>query len=240
MMRISSPLTRFVFLCGVLWGLSAQAQTKDPAAILQLDTTTQGLLPPRMTTAQRDAIDSPPDGLMIYNTDTQRLNFYRGDPYSSWSIASLAEDEIFHNGLAYRELTSTATNEIWLDRNVGALRAPKSISDTGSAFGNFFTQDDAQTCCPPGYRLPTKAEWQAEINNMSPQNAVGGWNALKLTKVGKRSSGTGETATHSEAGSSVVYHGAGSGYAILLSGTSASTASINTTTGFPVRCIKDD
>jgi hypothetical protein len=89
MMRISFPLTRFVFLCIVLWGLSTQAQTKDPAAILQLDTTTQGLLPPRMTTAQRDAIDSPPDGLMIYNTDTQRLNYYRGY-YSSWSIARLA------------------------------------------------------------------------------------------------------------------------------------------------------
>ena len=47
MMRISSPLTRFIFLCALLWGLSTQAQTKDPAAILQLDTTTQGLLPPR-------------------------------------------------------------------------------------------------------------------------------------------------------------------------------------------------
>ena len=111
MMRISSPLTRFVFLCGVLWGLNAQAQTKDPAAILQLDTTTQGLLPPRMTTAQRDAIDSPPDGFMIYNTDTQRLNYYRGY-YSGWSIARLGGDKVFHNGLAYRELTSTATNEI--------------------------------------------------------------------------------------------------------------------------------
>jgi len=205
MMRISFPLTRFVFLCGVLWALSAQAQTKDPAAILQLDTTTQGLLPPRMPTAQRDAIASPPDGLMIYNTDTQRLNYYRGDPYSSWSIASLADDEIFHNGLAYRELTSTATNEIWLDRNVGALRAPKSISDTGSAFGNFFTQDDAQTCCPPGYRLPTKAEWQAEINNMSPQNAVGGWNALKLTKVGLRVAGTGGTSDNGSEGGKCIF-----------------------------------
>ena len=132
-MHISSPLTRFIFICGVLWALSTQAQTKDPAAILQLDTTTQGLLPPRMTTAQRDAIDSPPDGLMIYNTDTQRLNYYRGY-YSGWAIARLGGDKVIHNGLAYRELTSTATNEIRLDRNVGALRAPKSISDTGSAF----------------------------------------------------------------------------------------------------------
>lgn len=43
----------------------------DPAALLELENTTQGLLLPRMTSAQRDALpmDSSPMGLLIYNTD---------------------------------------------------------------------------------------------------------------------------------------------------------------------------
>lgn len=45
-------------------------------AVLDLVSTTKGLLPPRMTTTQRDAISSPPAGLMIYNTSTSKLNVY--------------------------------------------------------------------------------------------------------------------------------------------------------------------
>lgn len=48
----------------------------NAAAALQADSTSQGLLPPRMTTTQRDAISSPPAGLLIYNTTTNKLNVY--------------------------------------------------------------------------------------------------------------------------------------------------------------------
>lgn len=47
----------------------------NAAAALQIDSTTRGVLLPRMTTAERDAISSPPAGLLIYNTSTNKLNF---------------------------------------------------------------------------------------------------------------------------------------------------------------------
>jgi hypothetical protein len=52
--------------------------TTSPAASAQLDvtSTTKGFLPPRMTTAQRDAISSPAAGLTIYNTSTSKLQTY--------------------------------------------------------------------------------------------------------------------------------------------------------------------
>jgi hypothetical protein len=53
----------------------------NAAAMLDVSSTTKGFLPPRMTTAQRDAISSPPAGLVIYNTSTNVLNFYNG---SAW------------------------------------------------------------------------------------------------------------------------------------------------------------
>ena len=53
--------------------------TATPAASAQLDvsSTIKGLLPPRMTSAQRDAI-TPAEGLMIYNTISKKPNFYNG------------------------------------------------------------------------------------------------------------------------------------------------------------------
>jgi hypothetical protein len=46
------------------------------SAIIEVNSTTQGFLPPRMTSAQRDAIASPAQGLMLYCTDCG----VRGEP----------------------------------------------------------------------------------------------------------------------------------------------------------------
>ena len=48
------------------------------SALLVLESITKGLLFPRMTTAQRDAIVNPIAGLVIYNTSTNVLNFHNG------------------------------------------------------------------------------------------------------------------------------------------------------------------
>lgn len=54
--------------------------TTSPAttARLEIASTTQGFLPPRMTTTQRNAITSPAEGLQIYNTTTHRIEYYNG------------------------------------------------------------------------------------------------------------------------------------------------------------------
>lgn len=54
------------------------ATTSNASAILELVSTTQGFLPSRMTTAQRDAIAAPGVGLVIFNTTTNKLNLYTG------------------------------------------------------------------------------------------------------------------------------------------------------------------
>ncbi len=54
------------------------ATSIDASSILELVSTTQGFLPPRMTTAQRNAIAAPAVGLVIYNTTTNKLNVYTG------------------------------------------------------------------------------------------------------------------------------------------------------------------
>jgi hypothetical protein len=50
--------------------VSVGTSTPSATAKLQVDSTTQGFLPPRMTQAQRVAITSPATGLMVYQTDS--------------------------------------------------------------------------------------------------------------------------------------------------------------------------
>ena len=58
----------------------------DASALLELSSTTRGFLPPRMTTVQRDAISSPANGLLIFNTTTNVLNYYQTG--SGWRAIS--------------------------------------------------------------------------------------------------------------------------------------------------------
>ncbi|HPG12682.1 MAG TPA: hypothetical protein PLU37_14210, partial [Chitinophagaceae bacterium] len=48
--------------------------TPNSKAALDISSTTQGVLIPRMTTTERNAILFPPDGLLIFNTTTKMLN----------------------------------------------------------------------------------------------------------------------------------------------------------------------
>lgn len=59
----------------------------DSSAILELKTTDKGFLLPRMTTTQRNNIASPAAGLCVYNTTTNKLNFYNG---TAWEAVTSA------------------------------------------------------------------------------------------------------------------------------------------------------
>ncbi|WP_281185327.1 collagen-like protein [Trichlorobacter lovleyi] len=60
------------------------------AAALDVTSTSKGFLPPRLTTAQRNAITSPPAGLMIYNTTEKMLNFYNG---TAWNTVAIVQQD---------------------------------------------------------------------------------------------------------------------------------------------------
>ena len=58
----------------------------NSSAALDVTSTTKGLLPPRMTTVQRDAIVSPTTGLQVYNTTTNTNDYYNGSNWVSTLI----------------------------------------------------------------------------------------------------------------------------------------------------------
>ena len=58
--------------------LSIGVTTANASALLQVDSTTQGVLFPRMTTTQKNAISSPAVGLIVYDTTLNKLCVYTG------------------------------------------------------------------------------------------------------------------------------------------------------------------
>ena len=50
--------------------------TPDATSILDITSTTQGMLAPRMTTAQRTAITTPAESLLVFDTTEKAFYFY--------------------------------------------------------------------------------------------------------------------------------------------------------------------
>jgi len=53
------------------------------SALFEMESTSKGFLPPRMTTAQRDAIQNPALGLMVFNTTTSCVEVFYGTFWQS-------------------------------------------------------------------------------------------------------------------------------------------------------------
>lgn len=91
-------------------GLAINNANLNAASALQVDSTTRGFLPPRMTTTQRNAISSPPEGLTVYNLTDHVPNFYNSGswiPFGTISGSGSANAYAMFNG------TSTIQNGYW-------------------------------------------------------------------------------------------------------------------------------
>jgi hypothetical protein len=78
------------FLAVYFFGFSLYAQVKisdsgqgqpNPRAVLELESSQKGFLPPRMSESARDSLTSVPQGLLIYNTTSDCINFYSGQAW---------------------------------------------------------------------------------------------------------------------------------------------------------------
>jgi hypothetical protein len=90
-------MKNLLFLLFLLSGLSLQAQvavnnddsSPDNSAMLDVKSTSKGLLVPRMTAVQRDAIASPATGLLIFCTDNNLYFSNKGTSAApDWVIVS--------------------------------------------------------------------------------------------------------------------------------------------------------
>src|SRR3954468_21582003 len=107
-MKIIISTVIIMFTMGMVYGQGIAVNTSGSAAagsaMLDVSSTTQGMLIPRMTTTQRNAISSPATGLLIYQTDgTAGFYFYNG---SAWTVLGGGSP----TGAAGGDLTGTYPN----------------------------------------------------------------------------------------------------------------------------------
>lgn len=102
--------------------VSVDGNSAHSSAMLDVVSSSKGFLPPRMSTAQRNAISSPATGLVIFNSDLKCLEFYSGPPdgwfcpcagFGDLGCWSLDVGGIYRSGVALE-----ATNVISVAVNV--------------------------------------------------------------------------------------------------------------------------
>ena len=86
---LNNALPVFLFIFMMLCTVTSFSQvgigtvTPDASSVLDVSSTTQGMLTPRMTTTQRNAITTPANGLMVYDT-TLKSFYYYDTTISAW------------------------------------------------------------------------------------------------------------------------------------------------------------
>jgi len=158
MKRLLTFVTLF-FLAGSAWtqgvGINETGADPNSSAGLDVDFNDKGFLPPRMTTAERDAIASPAKGLMIYNTDLDCLQYNKATSANpNWicsdgtnesnppficgtsTVTFTYKDQSVSYGTVERNY-GNGNVKCWLDRNLGATQVATSSTDANS-YGDLF------------------------------------------------------------------------------------------------------
>lgn len=103
-------------------------KTPNASAALDVTSTTQGFLPPRMTKVQLEAIVTPVEGLMVYCSDctTKGIYVYTGAAFEQIAGSSISD-----------EILTAGTGKTWKRWNLGAAREATSSTDAGS-YGDLY------------------------------------------------------------------------------------------------------
>jgi hypothetical protein len=141
----------FILLLTFITNITVYAQvgigTTSPNGSAQLDvnSTTKGFLPPRMTTTQRDAITTPADGLIIYNTTNNRLEMRSA---SAWlTLVTLTGTETLTNKTLTSPTLTTPTLGVATATSINkvALTAPANSATINIADGKTLTANNSIT-----------------------------------------------------------------------------------------------
>jgi hypothetical protein len=145
--------------------------TPDASSILDATSTSKGLLAPRMTTAQRDAITSPATGLQIYNTDNAALETFTGTT-GEWFTLGRGNGAVTYN---------TAVGVYALQNNTT---------------GNYNTANgyEALASNTIGYNNTANGNWALWANTTGYYNTANGYEALTYNTTGHHNTANGNYA----------------------------------------------
>ncbi len=128
----------------------------DQSAMFEVRSTEKGLLPPRLTTAQRDAIGNPAPGLIIFNTTQNCLEFYTSIGWISIMGCDAAPQAII-----------TSLDSSYLNINSIAVSAVLPVNSSGywsANGGTFQNPNSSSTIFSGSYGIPYTLVWTVTNN----------------------------------------------------------------------------
>lgn len=178
----------FIVVCGYAQNIGIGTKTPNASALLDVTSTTKGMLVPRLTQAQRNAIANPATGLLIFQTDgTKGFYFNNGTPASPAWIVIGGSPGGSGWSLTGNGGTSPANNFI------GTTDAAALILRTNNQRAGFISSDV----------LNTSFGYQALLANTNGiGNTAGGFAALYANTTGSYNTAYGYHALYSNNGNS--------------------------------------
>ncbi len=224
---------------GTTVGINTGA-TPAASAVLDVTSTNAGLLVPRMTTAQRNAIVSPVESLLIYNTDTHCFESY----YNGWVSFGCIGCQVpgTFSASAAASLTQNSFSANWT-ASAGAAVYFLDVS-TSNSFSTFVTGfnnlnvGNVLNYTVNGLNCNTSYYYRVRANNScgstSNSNVVSGTTVFTATTQVFTYSGADQTYTIPACASSVtikVWGGGGGEWASTSGAGGYSTAVFNLSSG---------
>lgn len=178
----------------------------DQSAALEISSSNKGLLTPRMSLQQRNAIQNPATGLIVYQTDLlSGFYFYDGKEWKSMTSETNTKSVADANnwGLTGNSGTSSATNFIGTIDNVSlvfkANNTRAGLIDVSAAGQTFF--GIAAGNSSTGFANTAIGAYALLSNTVGTNNVALGGFALQNT-TGSRNMGIGTAALQSNVGGS--------------------------------------
>ncbi len=172
-------------------GISDQPIVVDKSAALEIRTNSKGLLIPRLTESERDAISSPATGLLIYQTDSNEGFFYFNgnvwvsigatgsdtdiDPTNEIQAISISNDTIYlNNGGGYIKLPELADNSVTTSKIQDAQITASKLNSMGASTDQFLCYNGS-TWVPQSISggLTYMGTWNASSNTPTLSDATG-------------------------------------------------------------------
>lgn len=102
--------------------IDANGSSPNQSAMLDVKSTSKGVLVPRMTTSQRNNINSPAKGLLVFDTSTNTFWFYNGSTWKDIGLdttltESQVDNYVINNGYLTNEIDGDPFNELELPVN---------------------------------------------------------------------------------------------------------------------------
>jgi len=134
-------------------GINMDNSDPDGSAMLDVKSTSKGLLPPRV--ADTSAISTPAEGLMVYDMSSHCMRYYNGTKWSQcigiWEFSCGNLITINHVAGNIAPVTKTVTygtvtnipgetTKCWITRNLGASQQATAVSDATEASAGWYWQ----------------------------------------------------------------------------------------------------